>query len=129
MSERAQPAAITAQATRFAVSGVLVTAFHATIATCLIRFGSAPPPVANGIAFLSATTMSYLMNTIWTFSAPLHGRTLARFCIVSLIGLALAMLISGAAEAYHFNYGIGILFVVLSVPPFTFIVHRYWTYR
>jgi len=87
------------------------------------------PSIANGFAFVVATTFSYLVNTIWSFSSPLHGKILVRFCIVSIVGLFLAMLVSGAAEYLGLHYLHGILLVAMIIPPVTFILHNFWTYR
>jgi len=120
---------LTRQASRFALSGLLVTGLHAAIATAFIQLVLPAPSLANGVAFMASAIFSYLIHTMWTFSSPLHGRNLFRFCIVSTIGLFLAMAISGAAQNYGLHYGYGIGFVVCVVPPVTFLLQKYWTYR
>jgi putative flippase GtrA len=129
MSVKTLPPVLTKQALRFALSGFLVTGLHVFIATALIQIVLLAPTLANGVAFLAATIFSYLINTMWSFSNTLHGKNLFRFCIVSCIGLFLAMTISGTAQYYglHYLYGIGL--VVCVVPPLTFLLHNYWTYR
>lgn len=120
---------LTRQALRFALSGLLVTGLHIFIATAFIQLVLPAPSLANGVAFGVATLFSYLINTLWSFSSPLHGRNLLRFCFVSFIGLFLAMAISGAAQYYGLHYWYGIGFVVCAVPPVTFLLHNFWTYR
>ncbi len=117
------------KAIRFALTGLFVTAFHTLIAILLIEMSSQSPPLANGMAFLCATILSYVINTTWSFSAKLHGRTLARFISVSIIGLLLAMLVAWSAELSGLNYLSGICAVALTVPLITFLLHNYWTYR
>jgi SAM-dependent methyltransferase len=123
------PSVLTRQALRFALSGLLVTGLHVFIATVFIQSVLLAPSLANGVAFTVATIFSYLINTMWSFSSPLHGRNLFRFCSVSLIGLFLSMTISGAAQYYGLHYWYGIVFVVCIVPPVTFLLHNFWTYR
>ena len=123
------PPVLTRQALRFALSGLLVTGLHVFIATVFIQIVLLAPSLANGVAFLVATIFSYLLNTKWSFSSPLHGRNLFRFCCVSFIGLFLSMTISGAAQHYGLHYGYGIGLVVCILPPVTFLLHNYWTYR
>jgi putative flippase GtrA len=120
---------LTRQALRFGVTGLLATGLHVFVATVFIQHVLAVPAIANGVAFAVATLFSYLLNTMWSFSRALHGRNLLRFCVVSLVGLTLAMIVSGAAQHYGLHYMWGILFVVLSVPPVTFLLHSFWTYR
>lgn len=120
---------LTKRALRFAVSGVLVTGVHILVASIFIQHLLPVPSVANGFAFVVATVFSYLVNTIWSFSSPLHGRTLLRFGIVSIVGLSLAMAVSGTAEYFGFHYLHGILLVAIFIPPMTFVLHNFWTYR
>ena len=129
MSVKTLPPVLTRQALRFAISGLMVTGLHVLIATAFIQIILPVPSIANGVAFLVATVFSYLINTMWSFSSPLRGRNLFRFCVVSCIGLFLAMTISGTAQYYglHYLYGLGL--VVCIVPPVTFLLHNFWTYR
>lgn len=117
------------RALRFSLSGLLVTALHVVIATVFIEVIWSEPSVANGVAFAMATIISYLINTRWSFSSRLHGKNLFRFGVVSFLGLFLAMSISGIAHAYGLHYWWGIFFVVCVIPPVTFLLHNFWTYR
>jgi putative flippase GtrA len=114
---------------RFAFSGLLVTGLHVLIASTFIQIVLPSPAIANGVAFVVATVFSYLINTMWSFSSPLHGRTLTRFFLVSFIGLSLSMAISGTVQYIGLDYLYGIGFVVCIVPPITFLLHNFWTYR
>jgi putative flippase GtrA len=129
MNVKTLPPVLTKQAMRFAISGLLVTGLHVLIATAFIQFVLPVPSLANGVAFVVATVFSYWINTTWSFSSTLHGRNLVRFCIVSFVGLFLAMFISGAAQYYGLHYLYGIAFVVCIIPPVTFLLHNFWTYR
>jgi putative flippase GtrA len=117
------------QGFRFAISGLLVTMLHVLIATALIQTVLAKPPIANGVAFIAATIVSYFVNTKWSFSSPLRQKNFIRFCVVSCIGCLLAITVSGAAQYYGLHYWYGISFVVFTVPPVTFLLHSFWTYQ
>ncbi|MBW3567094.1 MAG: GtrA family protein [Proteobacteria bacterium] len=117
------------KARRFVVTGLLVTALHVLVAALLIDVAHIPPSFANGIAFLTATTVSYTVNTLWSFSSALHGRSLVRFMAVSVIGGFLAMAISFIAQEASLHYLFGIALVAFMVPPVTFLLHNFWTYR
>ena len=114
---------------RFAVTGLFVTALHALVAVLFINFVAPEPPLANGVAFAVATVVSYVINTTWSFSARLHGRTLARFMLVSCGGFLLAMFVAWAAQIAGLHYLLGIGAVALIIPAFTFVLHNFWTYR
>ena len=117
------------QAQRFFVSGVLVTGLHVLVAASAIRFLWVSPMFANGLAFVTATVVSYVINTRWSFSSSFQSRSFLRFCVVSVIGCLLAMTVSGVADAYGWSYWTGIAAVVMVVPPTTFLLHSLWTYR
>ncbi len=114
---------------RFAVTGLFVTALHALVAVFFINFVSPQPPLANGVAFAVATVVSYVINTTWSFSARLHGKTLLRFLLVSEGGFFLAMFVAWAAQMAGLHYLLGIVSVALTIPAFTFVLHNFWTYR
>lgn len=120
---------ITVRALRFAVTGVLMTGVHVAVAAALIGLLSVGGPVANGVAFAVATVGSFVLNTAWSFASRLEAGRLARFASVSLVGCAVAIGVAAAAEAAGFGPWAGIGFVVLSVPPLTFALHNFWTYR
>lgn len=117
------------KACRFGFSGLLVTGIHAIVASLLITTVMPNPALANGIAFLTSTVFSYTINALWTFSSPLHGRNLVRFLQVSVLGFMIAVTVSGAAEHYGLHYWYGIALVICTVPPITFLLHNFWTFR
>jgi putative flippase GtrA len=125
----AEKTALIKRGLRFAVTGVFVTALHALVAVLFINFVLAQPPLANGVAFAVATVVSYVINTAWSFSSRLHGRTLLRFMTVSGAGFFLAMLVAWVAQMAGLNYLLGIGAVALTIPVFTFVLHNFWTYR
>ncbi len=111
------------------MSGLLATGLHVLIAVSFIRLILPSPIIANGVAFVTATLFSYLINTLWSFSSRLHGKNLRRYILVSALGFLLALVIAGLAEHYGLPYVCGIALVVLIVPPVTFLLHSFWTYR
>ena len=120
---------LTRQVQRFAVSGLLVTGFHVLVAAGLIRLVQLAPAPANGLAFVMAILFSYVINTSWSFSSSLHGKNLLRFVLVSIVGLILAVSISGLAEFYGLHYWLGIAGVICVVTPVNFLLHSLWTYK
>lgn len=114
---------------RFAFTGIFVTGVHFVVAITFIELIMPNPPLANGVAFAFAAVASYLINTIWSFSEQLHGRTLFRFIAVSILGFLLAMLVSWVVQELGFGYILGICAVVLTITPITFVLHNFWTYR
>ena len=124
-----EKSALIKRALRFAVTGLFVTALHAVVAVLFITFVAPQPPLANGVAFAVATVVSYVINTTWSFSARLHGRTLLRFSLVSVGGFFLAMFVAWVAQMAGLPSLLGIVAVALTIPAFTFVLHNFWTYR
>lgn len=114
---------------RFGVSGLIATGLHAVVAMTLIKKANASPVLANAVAFSCATAVSYLMNTLWSFSAPLELRNVWRFGVVSTMGLGLTALVSTSVQLAGGGPWSGIAAVVCVVPPATFAAHRAWTYQ
>ncbi len=119
----------TVQAFRFGMGGLLATAVHVLLAYLLIVSGTANPAVANGLAFISATWVSYQVNTHWSFSSQPTPQRILRFLLVALLGSLFSAFIAGSAAHFGLPWWCGILIVVICVPPLTFMAHRYWTYR
>lgn len=117
------------QIPRFALVGLGVTALHTLLATALIVLAAVHPVTANGCAFVVATLVSYLANTLWTFERRPHPRSLVRFVSVSLAGLVLTLLLAGAADTMGYPFYVGLAAVVSVVPFASFAMHKLWTYR
>ena len=120
---------VTQRAVRFGFTGILNTVVHIAIASSLIEMLKFDPSLANGIAFVFATLLSYFINTYWSFSSKPHGRTLYRFVIVSILGLLLAMGLSALVNHFNLSYWYGILAVICVMPPTNFLFHHFWTYK
>lgn len=117
------------RAVRFGVTGAFVTGVHFVVAVFFVQYVASNPPVANGVAFIFATVTSYLINTVWSFSSKLHGKTLFRFGMVSSIGFVLAITVAWLVQALGLGYLTGIFAVAITIPPTTFLLHNFWTYR
>jgi putative flippase GtrA len=114
---------------RFAIAGLLATLVHVITAAVLIETKSLGPAPANGVAFVTALLFSYVLNTKWSFSTRIARDTLFRFAAVSAAAGSVAAALSGAVEYYGLHYSVGIAVVVCIVPPLTFLMHNFWTYR
>lgn len=117
------------RARRFASTGLLVTGTHLILAIILIQFFYISSTVANSIAFTTSTAISYFLNTTWSFSKKIQYRTLAKFFTVSLLGLLITMLISFYFQEYKINYLLGIFLAALTIPPMSYTLHSFWTYK
>jgi len=120
---------IVKRALRFGLTGMFATAIHVFIAVLAVELLNAHPSIANGLAFCVATIFAYIINTKWSFSSQIATKTIARYAVVSVLGLVAAMLISGIADYAGLHYMLGIVFVVVAVPVLTFLMHNFWTFK
>ncbi len=114
---------------RFGISGVVATGVHVALAMLLITGFSATQVEANGVAFVCANVCSYLLNALWAFSARPGRDNFLRFFCVSVSGLLLTLAISWTAQRLGANYWTGLAGILATVPPITFVLHRFWTFR
>lgn len=114
---------------RFGATGLFVTGLHFVIATLLINYAEQNSSIANGVAFCSATIVSYLMHTKWSFSSDIESKNLFRFLTVSGVGLALSLAIPLVVKSLGFDSLIATVAVVIILPVTNFVLHNFWTYR
>ena len=117
------------QLLRFSVTGLGATAIHICVAVVAIERLEFVPGLANGVALVMATIFSYVANTYWSFGARSNVLVLTRYWTIASIACFLAVSLSSIADYLHWHYLIGILLVVLVVPVFSFLLHKYWTYN
>ena len=107
---------------RFALTGGFNTFVHGVIVALFFQKVLADAVMANGVAFLVATFLSYQINARWTFRSRRDSRQLIRFLLVSLLGLLLTLLISALARNFGFSVFEGTLLVLGLMPPISFIL-------
>lgn len=134
MSEPAQATywpELGAQGVRFIIVGIAATLTHMLVAVCLmdgVGLGSAA--MANAIAVIAGTAVSYTGNYFWTFrgGGP-HAVRLPRFvaAYMTVFGLnGLVMLV--VADLGGIAYLIPLAAVVMVTPVVTFLLNRYWVF-
>jgi len=117
------------QFVRYGVVGLINTGVHTAIASALIVLAGAVPGLANGLAFLAAASLSYVLNARWSFGAALDRWQFVKFVTIATIGFGFAYGISTAIDRAGFHFLIGILGVVAVLPLVTFALHKFWTFR
>ncbi|MGQ0620577.1 MAG: GtrA family protein [Panacagrimonas sp.] len=116
------------RAARFVAVGLAATACHVVVASLSIEWAGLHPGLANGLAYVCATALSYVLNTTWTFGSQAGLANLLRFLSVTGAGGLLSVVLAGLAARYGYPYWSGIALVVMVVPALNYLGHRYWTY-
>lgn len=116
---------------KFAAVGVLNTAVHVMTTVLLVEMLHVNPVPASVVGFVFAVTVSFLLNTYWTFRRSDNlSRRFLRFLLVSVSAMLLNTLIMYAAvDVYAIHYLIGLALVLLIVPAYNFVLNYFWSFR
>ena len=121
-----------AQLFRFGIVGAIATAVHISVVVSLVESTVISDPlVANIVAFCCAVLVSYFGHNYWTFQHRQHStKQFARFVLITLSALGLNQIILYVAtRLIGLDYKIGLIFVILLVPIFTYFLARLWVFR
>ena len=114
---------------RFICTGICITGVHIAIAFICIFLLQFNSPEANGLAFIVSTLLSYMINTLWSFSSVPKKKNFYRYFVVACIGFFFSVSISFVIQELGKQAFIGTILVALVVPPLTFLLHNFWTYK
>ncbi len=113
---------------RFGLVGVGNTAVHAGIVIALMELLVPPAFIANGVAFMFANVMSYILNSRFTFSTPPSFVGYQRFLLVSLLSLGLTLALTSLVEYLGGHYAFGLLMVIFVVPVLNYMAMKMWAF-
>lgn len=113
----------------FTISGLLATALYAVVAAALVSSAGMHPVVASGCAFTAAMSISYFGNTVVGFRHQPSVRNLRRFLVVSALGMALTLGVTGLGRAFGISELATIALAALTIPALSFGLHVFWTFR
>jgi putative flippase GtrA len=113
---------------RFIGNGVVTTCIHTLVVYLLIQVYVLDVGLANVLAFLTATSFSYVVNTKWTFGAEHSRQLVLRYVAVTCMGSFLAYLLASFCEAIYLPWWCGVGLIVAVTPVFTWQAHKSWTY-
>lgn len=117
---------------RYAIVGLLGAAIHISILTILVEWAHLDPIVASVVGFLVVLTLSYWLNTQWSFeqSQQSHRKAIFRYSAVSVMGLCLNTLIMFClVNQLSMWYLIGQATATLIVAAHNFLLNFYWTFK
>jgi putative flippase GtrA len=122
---------IGAQGKRFIVVGIAATLTHVLVAVGLIDgLGMRTASIANAIAVIAGSAVSYAGNYFWTFRrGGAHAVRLPRFILayMTVFGLnGLIMLL--IADLGGVAYLIPLAGAIAITPIVTFLLNRYWVF-
>lgn len=114
---------------RFGMTGLACTGLHVLVAATLTEALQQNPVLSNGVAFCVANIFSFFANARWSFGARPTWRALRRFLSVSGFGVAATLALAALAQHAWHSHWAGIALVVVVVPPASYLLHRFFTFR
>lgn len=113
---------------RFVINGFLATCVHTLVVFYLVQIRNVDQGSANAVAFLTATSVSYVGHTFWTFEAVHSGSKLLRFIVVACMGSFFSYIIASFCAGLGLEWWMSVVLIVAIVPVFTWLAHNKWTY-
>lgn len=92
---------------RYCLVGAVNTLTHFLILIGLVEWIGLPPALGNVFAFLLANMLSFLWNSLFTFSSKLGLTRYLKFLGVSLIGLVISYYTVRLAGSLGWHYLVG----------------------
>ena len=114
------------QIVRFNASGALATAVHLGVVWASVHGFGSSLLVANVVAFLVANTVSYFLQSRWTFK--LRPQTRHRWYAASIITLVLAGGVGRAADVFMPGLRIAWIVVVIPIAVTSYLMMRFWVF-
>jgi putative flippase GtrA len=114
------------QIARYGVIGIVATLIHICVASLFVCFILESLFIANGVAFVFAFVFSYPAQSKFVFISSITFKKAAKFFIVQLTSLFLAVQLAQLAETISIY--LKILIVAFLLPICAFGIHRVWTF-
>lgn len=115
---------------KYALVGILGTATHLGLLYILVEFARMSPLLSTSIAFVWVVLQTYFLARSWVFrSDKKHSTSLPRFVVVSVTGF-----FANLGIMYVMVNVLGIWYMaaqtvtIVVIPPFNFLMNRYWTF-
>ena len=112
---------------RYVMVGGLAFLIHMLVAYMYLYYVEYSLFLSNTIAFFVAFAYSYSYQTLYVFRRKISFINLAKYLIVQLIMMTVAMLIIDNISIY--NYYIKTIFVLIIITPTSFLLHKFWTFN
>ncbi|MDZ7922847.1 MAG: GtrA family protein [Marinagarivorans sp.] len=118
------------QLIKFSIVGAVATLTHYCVALISIEALHINYLASNGIAYAAAVGCSYTGHTLFTFKTKHTNKKAMKFIAASLTAFALSQVTLHFLTIYtDINHRLIFLFIVLSIPIFSFLLNKFWVYR
>lgn len=119
------------QVIRYGLVGVCAATTHALIAMGLFHLIAVQPTISNFAGFISGAIISYLGSYYFTFkSTDGHGKSLPRFALVWLIGIAINVgLFQTLLSLYAVPFALNVFIAIALTPIAQYLMLKFWAFK
>lgn len=116
----------------FLTIGGIAAAVHFFTVVALVTKQLCQPEIANIIAFIIATQISYWGHHYWTFPSPInsHKANMPKFFLIAALSFALnESLFIFLMKQFRLPYPVAIVIVLAIIPTLCFYIHKFWVFK
>jgi putative flippase GtrA len=114
----------------FVLVGGFATGLQYALMSLLIWLVDCPLVLASGIGFAISAVANYALNARLTFrSRESHAKTLPRFILTALLGLAINTVLLAFLASLEMHPAPAQLFTTLGVLLWNYTINALWTFR
>lgn len=119
------------QVVRYGCVGVFVASAHALTAFCVYHYLGIDPTLSNFAGFIVGALLSNLGSYYFTFRlSEGHKRTLPRFALVWLIGIAVNVgLFKVLLTQFNIPFMINVFVAIVLTPIAQFLMLKFWAFK
>lgn len=118
------------QFVRFATVGALNTVNHLVIVYFLVSFNFLNLLVANIVAFVSATIISFVLNNCWTFSLRgISVVTVKKYLFFISLSTLIIYVWTNIAETLGVSPLITTIALAILLPILSFVIFKIWVFN
>jgi len=111
----------------YASIGIISTLIHVAIAYYYIFKVNNSVFQANIIGFFVAYFFSFTMQSKYVFKNKINFSRGIKYFLVQIFSLIISIII--ISDLLEYNNYIKVIFTIMLLPLFTFIIHKFWTYK
>ena len=119
------------QVARYGIVGIGAASTHAGTALAFRYLLNAPQTPSNFAGFLAGAVISYLGSYYFTFqSTDGHKRSLPRFALVWLIGIAINIgLFKALLTAFAVPFALNVFIAIIITPIAQYLMLKFWAFK
>lgn len=116
---------------RYGMVGICAASTHFIMAYLVRHYGHVDPTLSNFAGFISGAVISYLGSYYFTFkSTEGHKRSLPRFALVWLIGIAINVgLFKILLTRFGVPFELNVLIAIAVTPVAQYLMLRFWAFK